>query len=82
MTCDVCKDISQSSDRKPFVPPKGSCHDKTHVCGCGAKWWQFNRYYHLWREIPDATYRALRHDSYVVIDVDTGVVVGHHNSHR
>lgn len=76
MPCDKCKDIARSYDGNPFVPPGGSCNDKTHRCLCGATYWQFNDYYHLWREVPLATYQAVRSGADVVIDVRSGLVLG------
>ncbi len=76
MACDKCKDIRDSYDGKPFVPPGGSRNDETYKCSCGATYWQFNNYYHLWREVPLETYQAVRSGADVVIDVGSGEVIG------
>lgn len=76
MSCEKCEHIQHSHDSKPFAPPSGSCNALVYACGCGTKWWQFNGHYHLWREIPDATYHKLKETGgHVTVDMETGAVV-------
>lgn len=53
MACEDCYKINNSYSEHPFVPPFGSVDDKTYVCRCGQKWWQFNDHFHLWSMVND-----------------------------
>jgi hypothetical protein len=52
--CPKCENFEHSNDRSPAVPPNGDVGDLTHICPhCHRRWWQFNDYYHLWKNVTD-----------------------------
>ncbi len=62
MPCESCKTVAGSYDKRPFVPPNGSMNTRTHVCGCGRRWWQYSKKYHLWSPVDDeATWQNILH---------------------
>jgi hypothetical protein len=53
--CKFCEGFKHSFEEKPAVPENGSVHDLAYLClHCGRRWWQFNDYYHLWKEVTDS----------------------------
>lgn len=76
MACEKCKDISESFPANPFRLQGRPCSAKLHACECGTKWWQFNTVYHLWREIPEETFSIMQNDPHVVVNVNTGEIIG------
>lgn len=52
--CENCKNLRHSFDKQPAVPINGSCNDESHVCpNDGNRWWQYNTYYHLWKQVTN-----------------------------
>jgi len=50
--CENCNGLRGSYSGGPAVPLGGDCNTTYHTCPiCGAKWWQFNTYYHLWAQV-------------------------------
>lgn len=60
--CANCKSLSNSNDRAPAVPLRGSCNDVLHVCpNDGNRWWQMNTHFHLWQRVTsDREWQSLR----------------------
>lgn len=54
MACENCENLRHSYDGAPTVPKGGRCNDILHIClNDGERWWQFNTYYHLWKNVTD-----------------------------
>jgi hypothetical protein len=50
--CTNCSGLRLSYSSKPAIPLGGNSHDLLHVCPIDdSKWWQHNRFFHLWTQV-------------------------------
>ena len=64
--CQNCKSLRYSFDGRPAVPVGGSSITTFHICPYdGNRWWQYNTYYHLWKQATsDIEWRVLTRSRY------------------
>lgn len=74
--CSHCREALQSHREKPFVPYSGNINDQLHHCpSCGANWFQYNKYFHLWCRVQFEVVEAILQGRDVTIDIGTGTIV-------